>query len=569
MTRIVWMGIAVALVTRVSVPLHAQVPRDTRVVRIGIATLSGRVVNDDADARPVRHARVTCTAPELTAGLTAITDDEGRFTCGQLPAGRYTVSVTRDGWVATAYGASRPLRPGRPIAVAASQHADIVIRMMRGAVITGTLLDESEQPAVDTGVVAMRNVVQNGERRLVALGDYVVGATPPAGSTGASPLELRETSDLDLHHARTGTRGSPAPPQRRVAFAPTFFPGTSLASQAVTVTLRGGEERTGVDFAIQMVATARIEGAVSIPDGGPLPPGTQVTMIAGGQTAFPGVDVDGLRSARVPPDGSFSFSGVTPGVYTLLARATLPAVVWASTEIAVDGDSIAGLAMTLQPGLTIAGRLRFVGARLAPPADLAFARVKAEPVQAVGRASLAPDSVTVDREGRFVITGVTPGRYRLTASFPGTGRTGGWILRSATVGEQDTLDVPVAIQPGQNLSGATLTFVDRVARLTGTVRAQAGGAAPETTVVLFPADQTFWLPQSRRIQAVRLSDDGAYAIQGLPPGDYVLAAVEDVEPGEWFDPAFLQRLAPSGMRIAIAEGEQKVQDIRIGEGGIP
>jgi len=580
MTSLASAGSAVALMTCALLPLHAQFARDPRIVHAGTAVLSGRVVSDDADARPVRHARVTCTAPELTAGLTVITDDEGRFTCGQLPAGRYTVAVTRDGWVATTYGASKPLRPGRPIGVGAGQHAEISVRMMRGAIITGTVLDESGQPAIDTNVVAMRRMMHNGERRLVALGaggvtddrgvyriyglppgDYVVGAAPPAGTAAVSSAEVRETSDLDLHHARTAARGSPAPPQRRVAFAPTYFPGTSLASQAATVTLRGGEERPGVDFAIQMVATARIEGAVSLPDGMPLPPSTQVTMITDGQTAFPGVDFDGLRSTRVPPDGSFSFSGVTPGVYTVLARATLPAVVWASTEIAVDGESVTGVAMTLQPGLMISGRLQFAGERLAPPADLGSVRVRAEPVQAAGRASLAPDSVTVDRDGRFVITGVTPGRYRLTASFPGAGRAGGWTLRSATIGAQDTLDVPVSIQPNQNVTGAVITFVDRPARLSGTVRDPSGAAAPGMTVVLFPADQALWSPQSRRIQGVRPSDDGAYAIQGLPPGDYVLAAIDDVEPGEWYDTAFLQRLAPSGMKITIAESEQKTQDL--------
>lgn len=42
--------------------------------------------------------------------------------------------------------------------------------------------------------------------------------------------------------------------------------------------------------------------------------------------------------------------------------------------------------------------------------------------------------------------------------------------------------------------------------------------------------------------------------------------MDDVEPGEWFDPAFLQRLVPSATKVAIAEGENKVRDIRAGGG---
>ena len=120
------------------------------------------------------------------------------------------------------------------------------------------------------------------------------------------------------------------------------------------------------------------------------------------------------------------------------------------------------------------------------------------------------------------------------------------------------------IQPSQSISGASITFTDRPAELTGTVHNAAGGAPNEFTVILFSADQSHWLPRARRIHAMRPSADGAFAFRGLPPGDYHLAAIDDVEAGEWFDPAFLQRLLPAAMKLTIAEGEQKLQDIRLG-----
>jgi len=81
--------------------------------------------------------------------------------------------------------------------------------------------------------------------------------------------------------------------------------------------------------------------------------------------------------------------------------------------------------------------------------------------------------------------------------------------------------------------------------------------------VLLPADRSLWLPQSRRLQGVRPSADGAFTFHNLPAGDYLVAAVDDVEPGEWFDPAFLQRIAPAGIRVVVSDGEQKVLDVRI------
>jgi hypothetical protein len=66
-----------------------------------------------------------------------------------------------------------------------------------------------------------------------------------------------------------------------------------------------------------------------------------------------------------------------------------------------------------------------------------------------------------------------------------------------------------------------------------------------------------------------VDSEAAYAFADLPPGEYVVAAVQDVEPGAWFDPAVLERLLPAGIKLVIAEGEQKALDIRAGEGGPP
>jgi len=82
-------------------------------------------------------------------------------------------------------------------------------------------------------------------------------------------------------------------------------------------------------------------------------------------------------------------------------------------------------------------------------------------------------------------------------------------------------------------------------------------------VVAFSADERFWTPQSRRVQAARPATDGRFAFRALPPGDYRLVAVTDVEPGQWFDPAFLRQLVGGSVPLSIADGERKVQDLRV------
>ena len=554
-------------------PAAAQI-REARATGHGTAIISGTIVSDEPEPRPIRRVRVTCSGAD--GGATAISDDRGRFQFPALRAGRHTIAATKDAWVPAAYGAKRPLRPGSAIPLANGQQIAVTITMLRGGVITGIVLDHDNQPAANTTVSAMRYVTQNGERRLarsgtggvaddrgvyriygLAPGDYVVGATTNAPGSIAASSELRVIGDRNA--------------ERTVSFASTFFPGTPIASNAALVTLARGEERTGIDFALQLVPTARVEGTVTLPDGTLAAAGTQVNLLAAANVALPGAPLAAFRSTRVGSDGAFAFTDVSPGNYTVLSRAPVPPAegtgppltTWASVEIGVDGERVSGLTLGLQPGMTVSGQVRFEGTRLKPP-DLSAVRVSVQPAQAEGTVGIAPVSATPDATGRFVVSGLTPGRYRLGASFPGSGRAGHWQVQSAVVSGQDTLDVPFTVQPSQSISSAAITFSDRLAELTGTVHNAAGGAPNEFTVILFSADLNHWLPRARRIQGVRPAADGAFTFRGLPAGDYHLAAIDDVEPGEWFDPAFLQRLLPGAMKITIAAGEQRVQDIRLG-----
>ena len=528
----------------------------------------------------MRHARVTCSAAELHGDLMTVTDNRGRFTFAALPAGRYTVFVKKDGWVPAFYGAKGPLRPGTPVRVDDGQSVTIIARLPRGAVVTGVVMDESGQPSIGTTIRAMRFMIHDGERRLVTFGaggttddrgvyrifglpagDYIIGGAARSTAPASVGAEVHLTTDLDVNHARTAAPQVPPPPDRGVAFAATYFPGTPLAAQASRISLHAGEERDGIDFALQLVATARVEGTVYGPEG-PVPSGTSVTMLASGQTAFPDVPFEGLRTTRAAADGSFSFSNVSPGQYTLLARPPASIPQWASTDILVDGDRVSGLSLSLQPGLTLSGSVSFAGDRLRPLADLRTVRVALRPVQAEGVVSIAPSDVSADASGRFILTGIAPGRYQLYATFPGAAssagpakaRASGWFLRSASVGSQDTLDIPVTLQPGQPLPAASVVFTDRTATLSGILRNAADDTAPNHTIVLFPADPALWQARSRRTDGAAVSPDGTFTFNNLVPGDYLAAAVDDVSRVNGSTPRFCSAspAVPRGSRSAMA-----------------
>jgi hypothetical protein len=605
------MALAFALVSGQSSPRDA---RTATPPASGTATISGVVVTDDTERRPLRRARVTVMTSDRAFERTVITDDSGTFAFKGLPGGRYTLSVIKPGYVTLAFGAKRPNRPGTPIALTdAQQLRGVSLRMQRASVITGTILDQNGSPASGMFVSVLRYGFVNGERKLtpatssregqgtddrgayriygLSAGEYVVTAAVSSFAIGRPEDQRIMMTDaevraaLDLLRAQ-GAAGAPprpgaviAPPNPpvTVGYAPVFYPGTTNASQAALVSVGVGEERSGIDFQLQLVPTAKVEGTLLLPDGNPVGAGT-ITMVATGQTAPAGFMFDTMKTARPDREGRFAFSGVTPGQYAIVSRGSLPGAapaplapgtlsrtppLWAVTDVTVEGQNVSGLILTLQNGMTVSGRIVLEGSTLAPPP---LARLTVNLTAPQNEVSLGVSAAQVDANGLFTISGVTPGRYRLSVTIPGArpDTPGAWVMKSATIEGQETLDAFYALR--RSVDAAVITLTDTPTELAGAVQDAAGQPAPEHQIIVFSADKQYWTPQSRRIQSVRPASSGKYIVRNLPLGEYYLAAVIDAEPGEWFDPAFLQQLTSGAFRITLSDGEKKTQDVRVGGG---
>jgi hypothetical protein len=371
-------------------------------------------------------------------------------------------------------------------------------------------------------------------------------------------------------------------------YAPIYYPSTTQASMAQSVTVAIGDERSGVDMQLQLVPTTRVAGTVTGATG-PVS-GAQVQLID--RSAPQGLNVRGARSNAT---GRFSFTGVPPGQYTILVRATPKggrqleasgreaaeflamqaeaskaaqvaaamanaAQLWAIADVVVDGREQSNLFLTLQEGLTISGSVVFEGA--GSPPNLSRMSVTTVPVGSAGiggELALAPPA-PVDANGRFTIRGLIPGYYRVV---PSVGVPSGFLIASSVFGGRDSLDFPVEVRPGVDVAGGVLTFNTRTTELSGALQDPTGQPAPGYTIIAFSSDERYWTPNSRRIQAARPATDGRFGFRALPPGDYRLVAVVDVEPGQWFDPGFLRQVFGGSIAVSIGDGEKKVQDIRV------
>jgi protocatechuate 3,4-dioxygenase beta subunit len=577
---------------------------------IGTASLAGTLVAAAGDERPVRRALVRLSTPDNPVGsLQVMTDDAGAFTFVRLPAGRYMLTASKAGMVNAAFGAKRPDRPGSAIQIAdGEQVGGVRLRMLPGAVISGTVRDPAGQPVARARVYVMRYgfAWQSGERELqqvgsVGLGEetddrgeyrvyglppgefvVVVLATPmgPRGGTAVHQTTAAEiqwaTRQRSSAGATTGAPATTAVPATGpdVDYAPIFYPGTAVQTSATPIALSAGQERADVDVVLQMVSTSMLECTVASA-AGPVPANLQVTLIA--HDRLGGIPFAGFSSTPLQRDGKYIFSGLLPGDYSVMVRVrptpagrgAPPPDPAAPDLFAVERVHVSGgdtrASVTLRPGATVSGRIVLDGGA-EPPADLTRARVTLAPDLTGGGAVLGVPAATVDKNGAFTFRGVTPGRYRVTASLGGIGAA--WQPRRVEAGGVDALDVPFEVR-SDDVSGVVVTFTDRPSELSGTIQDAQGHPATEFFVIVFSRNPAHWSPQSRRIRSARPDNDGRYVFANLPPGDYALAAVTDVESNEWFDPAFLKQLQPASIAITIGEGEKKVQHIRTqgGTGG--
>jgi hypothetical protein len=593
----------------------AQQPRDGQrpTVRVGTAVVSGAVLSTDTPVRPIRRALVTLDHPDLPFDLTAVTDDEGRFAIERVPAGRYTARAAKEAYLTTTHGAVRPGRPGRHIAIGVGERREIVFSLQRGAVLTGTIIDGQGQPVPGVTVMAHRSgfngttgdrmltapeIAQSndlGEYRIFGLpaGEYVVSALPSTQGwdlPGASSLlsgPLRTLSPGEIRQALSEVATSPVgparvpgmprpppvlprselPPPRTVAYAPVFYPGTTSSADAWRIRLDVGEERGGLDLQLEVAATASVSGTVFGMD----TRGTVVTLTTANVRGDAWTGDRYTRTATPDVAGNFHFAGVPPGMYEVSARFLVAylkggqfaggSAAFATTTVAVDGEDVTGVGLALQPGFSISGQLVFDGERPPDAATLASMRASVPLLPALGgRGHMAPLQVMAD--GRFVAHAIVPGPYRPSPSLQGI-RTpiGGWWLQSIVVEGRELLDAPIELT--RPVEDAVVTLADRASEFSGSVTDPAGDPLTSHHVIIFSADPAHWFPLSRRVAAIRLAATGHYSVRNLPPGDYFVVVDDDVEPGEWFDPGYLGRMAGRAVRVAVGPHEKVLRNLMV------
>ena len=544
------------------------------------ATLSGIVIDELGFG--VGEAAVRATRLDPPAGVGAAdlvsfiteTDEQGNYRLGGLPAGRYSINSER------AMPRVTVMVEG-PEGHLMQMRLDMLRRDLRTRLV----------PMSDALTMEMRA----GEEQAATLLHKARAVSPPDAPIGGfvtgvildsfgEPLEgvnlrLRRVRYVDDRAtaqlagpliARTDDRGQfrlvYVPPGRYVleatsddaGFAPVFYPGVTSIAEAVPFVIGRSQEVGGLNVSFVRTRESRVFGFAISETGGPLRGTVSLTSSQrSGGIALP------MRLVSTDESGVFEFLNVPPGEYVVRVGSgpRQAPTGFASQFVKVDGSELAPITIAAAATATVAGRVVLEGASAGvSPRNFSLALVPD------GDQGAEPTTFTMtpDQDGAFLARGLAGQLRFVLANAPA-----GWWLKSVDVGGVNAAETPVRFgaRDDQRTDIDVVVSADGAA-VAGRVTGDRGEPLDDYRVVVFAADRARWFARSPFIRlAAGPEADGGFTMRGVPPGDYLIAAVDtldgDASSGEWQNPDFLDMLRARAERLSLDEGERASVNLRV------
>ena len=575
----------------------------------------------DSTGAPVPEAIVRMSMPRYPADLPTtpkgrvMADGEGRFFFSDLPAGDYYLQATKEGYAGGEYRQRRVSGRGQPFQLAEGERrVDERLTLWKFGVIAGTVVDEAGEPVVGVSVHALvKNVVASrtmygpgeeapylmpttttddrGMFRLSRLipGRYVIvvpstQTTLPAAMLGTYAQDNAVRLEFSRAIAEVAPLGQPrtqqfgdaalltlnrmlippaaSPTGRMEVYRTTYFPSSTTARAATELVVAAGEEKAGVTIGLRPVPAVRISGRLVTPDGTPPPP-TSLRLVG---EAAADVGDEGFETVTGASDssGRFTLLGVPAGDYVLKQASSLVSLGmqgrqgWRIAQpVSVGGRDIQELIVPVRPALRVEGHHEFRSspASPSPPRILTNPLLVFEtPFGEPGRFVAQPSG-----EGGRSFTGFSAGGQFLAVPY----ERGGWFVKSVTLDGKDITDRVFDLQEDATI---IVVYTDRASKVTGVVKDARGSASGSAAVLAFPVDPQRWPGNGtnpRPLKSALASRTGSYNLEGLPPGEYCVIAIDDAESAHWMDPKTLEALARQATKLSVADGEAKTLDLTL------
>ena len=553
-------------------PSPATTDAEAKKVRVEgtVLSLSGEVVRKAT----VRLQGGPAQPGQGPANYSETSDNAGKFVFEDVAPGRYVLSAEKPGFVPARYGARSTTSPGTPLFLTAGMEMkDLSIKMTPQGVIAGKVMDQDGDPVTGVQIQVMNFGYVVGRRQLIPagssttndLGEYRISNLAP-GRYYLSANDRRQFNSFAQE--RPGRAGV-----SQEGNITTYYPNAPDASNAVPIDVAAGGEMRGIDIRLLHAKVYTVRGKALDPAGGPVQAILSLSL-KDDNNNFPFLNGGGNSAIR--PDGSFEFRNVVPGAYVLQLMQVMAvnggqaANLTGRTEVTVRDRNIDNLVLPLGPGPEITGTVKLedgdIATLLKPAQGAPGGTVSGNPIFSLpSRVTLMLRAVAsgantasaqVKEDGTFRFDGVGANKYALnTVALPQ-----GTYLKSARFGGQDVTNATIDLTSG---AGGTLDLLlsTKVASVSGSVHNEKGEAVPSAMVTLWPK-----IPDAGTTGGVRpgvTDQNGGFKFQGLAPGDYYVAAWEELDLGLAQGPDFLSHFTGEASSIKLTEGGQESRDLKL------
>ncbi|MGG1991162.1 MSCRAMM family protein [Brevibacillus brevis] len=309
----------------------------------------------------------------------AITDDLGNFSVGNLPPGTYVISASEDSYAAATSN----------ITVTAGQTLNGVILTM--SPLPGNIFGQVTNQLTGLPITGAAVAIQ-----LFANGLFV--ANTVTNQSGQFQVNSLTAGEYNVIASAEG-----------------------FGTHYITVSVASGQTTVTTVELLPFVGT--ISGIVLLPNG---------IQASGNNIQLSLFNSDQIRLQNIlaEPDGTFHFVNVAPGTYTVIG--TIPGIGTGQAEAVVLPNQTTFIIIRLSQTGTIQGTVRSGLTGL----PVAGATVY---VQKVNQPNIITVIVQTDSFGRYKVTDLAPGTYLVVANAMGVGEARGTVTLGT--GEIVTLDL--------------------------------------------------------------------------------------------------------------------------------
>jgi protocatechuate 3,4-dioxygenase beta subunit len=328
-----------------------------------------------AEGPVIEHAMDGATAQKrgVSPPQQTKTGPDGAFTFRGLLPGRHAITAETVGYIFASLdrrppsGARESHYPHPALVLHAGQHlSGVVVLAWKPATLSGQVMDETGDPAVDVAVAALYETILGGRRRLEIVartttddrgtyrfselrpGRYVVAVpstviTVPravveevgvAGDARTTALTNATSSGAPVPTGNVTTTGAygvdwrglagdvepTGQPLPRVLIYPTmYYPNTDRVALASMLALEAGDEISRIDFQLMKASTRSVAGRVVSEDGPARRAGVRL-LAADDHDVL--LSEEGFEAGWTVTDdeGRFRLLGVRPGSYRAISR---------------------------------------------------------------------------------------------------------------------------------------------------------------------------------------------------------------------------------------------------------